>query len=81
MGTSKGTLRKVGSNTVKVGIANAKFLFCCWNKFDKSSVLNRTINDKTNTVHSNPMLNGLPMPTPKLKSCLDGQRSQTCPVK
>ena len=66
MGTSKGTLRKVGSNTVKVGIASAKFLFCCWKKFSKSSVLNMITNDKTNTVHSNPMLNGLSMPTPKL---------------
>ena len=26
-GTSKGTLRKVGNNTVKVGIAKAKFHF------------------------------------------------------
>ena len=63
MGTSKGTLRKVGSNTVKVGTASARFHFCCWKKLHKSSVLNMTTDDKANNVHSSPMLKGLVMPT------------------
>jgi len=65
-GTSNGTLRKVGSNTVKVGIARPKFHFLSRKKSNKSPVLNMTTNDNTNTDHSNPMFNGLVMPSSKL---------------
>jgi hypothetical protein len=42
IGTSKGMLKKVGSKTVTIGIANSKFDFLLWKNKNKSPLLNMT---------------------------------------
>ena len=59
MGTSKGTPKKVGSKTVKMGVANNRLDFLFRKNCRISRVLNKTIVAKANKVNSSATFMGL----------------------
>lgn len=72
---------KVGSKTVKTGIAKIKFVLRFWKNWNKSLVLNMTNTAITNNVNSSAMFSRLSMVMKgKPNSAVDGgQSNSSCP--